>query len=67
MCMSQCYDIDLLSFDAKQDAVWEPLQQTKPMVVVALAKQQRLSDREAVGAVLALGSNGAGVGNLKDC
>jgi len=30
-----------------------------------MAKQQRLSDREAVGAVLA--QSGAGVGGLKDC
>ena len=32
-----------------------------------LAKQQRLSDREAVGAVLAQSGNGAGVGSLKGC
>jgi len=32
-----------------------------------LAKQQRLSDREAVGAVLATISAGAGAANLKGC
>ena len=32
-----------------------------------LAKQQRLSDREAVGAVLASISAGAGAANLKGC
>jgi hypothetical protein len=32
-----------------------------------IAKQQRLSDREAVGAVLAQSGNGAGVGSLKGC
>ena len=33
----------------------------------SMAKQQRLSDREAVSAVLTRGGNGAGTGNLKDC
>ena len=33
----------------------------------ALAKQQRLTDREAVGAVLALGNSGAGAASLKHC
>lgn len=33
----------------------------------ALAKRQRLSDREAVGAVLATVSSGAGPANLKGC
>ncbi len=33
----------------------------------ALAKQKRLTDREAVVAVLALSSNPASVGNLKGC
>jgi len=32
-----------------------------------IARQQRLTDREAVGAVLAQAGNGAGVGSLKDC
>ena len=32
-----------------------------------MAKQQRLSDREAVGAVLAQAGNGAGVDSLKGC
>ena len=32
-----------------------------------MAKQQRLSDREAVSAVLTRGGNAAGTGNLKDC
>ena len=32
-----------------------------------LAKQQRLSDREAVGAVLAQSGSGAGVASLKGC
>ena len=32
-----------------------------------IAKQQRLSDREAVGAVLAQGGSGAGVESLKGC
>ncbi len=32
-----------------------------------LAKQQRLSDREAVRAVLTQGVDGATTGNLKDC
>jgi uncharacterized metal-binding protein len=32
-----------------------------------LARQQRLSDREAVGAVLAKASSGAGVHSLKGC
>jgi hypothetical protein len=32
-----------------------------------LAKRQRLSDREAVGAVLSTVSSGAGPANLKDC
>lgn len=33
----------------------------------ALAKQQRLSDREAVRAVLTQGASGADTGSLKDC
>jgi protein-disulfide isomerase-like protein with CxxC motif len=33
----------------------------------ALAKQERLSDREAVSAVLTRSSNGAGTGRLDDC
>ena len=33
----------------------------------ALAKKQRLSDREAVRAVLTQGVDGAATGNLKDC
>jgi len=33
----------------------------------ALAKKQRLSDREAVRAVLTQGIDGAATGNLKDC
>ena len=33
----------------------------------ALAKTQRLSDREAVRAVLTQGIDGAATGNLKDC
>ena len=33
----------------------------------ALSKKQRLSDREAVSAVLTQGVNGATTGNLKDC
>ena len=33
----------------------------------ALAKKQRLSDREAVRAVLTQGIDGASTGNLKDC
>ena len=33
----------------------------------SLAKQQRLSDREAVGAVLATVVSGAGAANLKHC
>ena len=32
-----------------------------------LARRERLSDREAVGAVLAQGGAGAGVGSLKGC
>ena len=32
-----------------------------------IAKQQRLSDREAVGAVLAQSGNGAGLDSLKGC
>ena len=32
-----------------------------------IARQQRLSDREAVGAVLAQAGNGAGVDSLKGC
>ena len=32
-----------------------------------LARRERLSDREAVGAVLAQGGTGAGVGSLKGC
>lgn len=32
-----------------------------------MARQQRLSDREAVSAVLTRGGNAAGTGNLKDC
>jgi hypothetical protein len=32
-----------------------------------MARQQRLTDREAVGAVLAQAGNGAGVSSLKDC
>jgi hypothetical protein len=41
--------------------------ETQAAQASTLAKQQRLSDREAVGAVLAAIGGGAGAANLKGC
>ena len=41
--------------------------ETQAVQAGTLAKQQRLSDREAVGAVLAQAGNGAGAEKLKGC